>query len=187
MNADQFKSYQSSKKAELEELKNSKDKPKEKGKTMFTFFKKKEVPLEEGDSIENAIMRMEDGTEVSVQEMIDTVTNAKKNEKDDDKKKADMGMMVNVDGEDMSVKELMNRYKKGMKKNADDEEKAKKDEMDKKNEEDDKKRMDDEKKNSTYAKELENAIENGKAEANPLPMCMSDKVALGSKRYGSGK
>jgi len=168
MTPEQFEEYKKTKTAELQNEK--------KGKIMFKLFKK--VPVEK-DIDENAMIQLENGKEVSLKEMIETVQNAKKNEgEDDDDQKVNMETEIEVGEEKMPIKELVNRYLKSAKKNEDDEEEA-----NKKNEEEEaKKKEEEEKKNAAEKlKQLQNAHNNV---GDAIVETSFDQIKRGQERYG---
>lgn len=154
-----FSAYQDLKKRELH---NSKTEP-AKGTQMFKLFKnkKEEVTQIDGDTI----VELEGGKEVTVAEMLNALTSAKK--ADDEKtnaKPVDGDALVECNGEKIPVKELVSRFEKlnaKSKKNEDD----KKEEDDCKMNEDDEDKEKDEKKNKKNDGE-EDEDEEGKEKKN---------------------
>ena len=189
MTPDQFKDYQASKQREFDELQNSKTET-AKGKKMFKLFKNKR---EEVTQIDADTLLEVDGKTVSVQEMINSLVNSKKNSEDEEMEKKKMEKMnadseVDCDGEKMPLSELVNRYKTY--KNSEEDEKKKADEEkknaeDKKKEDEEKaKKEEEEKKNSKHFKDLKDA--RGEYEnAVTVIETSTDKVARGKARYGS--
>lgn len=179
---EEFKEYKEKKEFQLKELKNQKQ-----GRNvMLKFFKK--VPVE-NEIDENAMVQLENGKEVSLKEMIETVKNAKKNEKEEEQK-INMDSEIEVGEEKMPLKELVNRYVKMTKKNEDDEkkedeEKKNQEEKEKKENEDDDKEKE-EKKNAKKNEDFK-AIENaGKQDEiqNAVLETSFDKLKRGQERYG---
>lgn len=194
MTPEKFKSYQESKKRQLEELKNSLSESTE-GKQMFKMFKneRKEVSSVDADTI----VEYEPGKTATVGEMMNAM---KKNESDEDKakrekeekenaekaEKENAESMVDCDGEKMPMKEFVNRFK-AMKKNEDDrkaaDEKKNAEDKEKADKEDKEKK---EKENSRFT-ELQNAHENAPQIMNAaVADTATNKVARGVQRYGSG-
>lgn len=206
---DEFNAYQENKRLEMEQLKNSKTPDGEKTMSKLKFWKndKKEVEI---DPTATHTFTNDKGeqVEVSIQEMIDTHVNAKKNEADkkaEDEKENKKPKMndddeIDVDGEKMTMKDLVNSYrssKANAKKNSDEKseddkeneaEESESDKKDKENESDETDKKDEEKQNSKSAKhfdELNNA-HTTKATVNTIDTSM-DKMQRGQSRYGSGK
>lgn len=203
---EQFKQYKEEKELELKELQNSK---KEKG-TMLKFMRKKRETQEvDGD----LVLELKNGKEVSINEMIEVVSNAKKNEDDDDKDvKVNMDEIIPVGDEKMTIKDLVNAYLKTSKKNQEDEDAKEKEKQDKKNEEEEeekknaeeeakkkeeenkknmeeddaKKKDEDEKKNGRtggHYQALMNARSSGDNEERVVIESGADRVARGKERY----
>lgn len=188
MNPDEFKAYQDEKKITLNELQNSKKEKKGSDMLKKIFVKKEVATVEE---LTNASYTLEDGSTVSIGDMISTVENAKKNEAEDKKEeeKINMDMEVPVGDEKMNLKELINRYLETTKEKANAEDEKKKDEDEKANaeeeakkKEEDEKTKEDEKKNSKHFDELKNAAAKGKIEVS-APYLKMDGLALGKKNY----
>lgn len=191
LSQDDFKMYQAAQREHLNELQNSKS-PNSEGKKLMKFWKNKKEEATAADP--DAFMEIKNDkgetVQVTVQQMIDAVTNANKNS-DDDKKEEKENQKVMVNGEEMPLSELMNKYcdmvnklNSDEKKNAEDDEDKDKDE--KKNAEADDKKDDEkeEKKNSKdHFEELRNANKAALAVMN-IETSM-DKVSRGKSRYGS--
>jgi Uncharacterized protein conserved in bacteria (DUF2213) len=110
---DEFKEYQELQKKQLAELQNSQSNLK-KGITMFKLFKNSREEVTTIDS--DTIVSLENGKEITIQEMINAVGAEKKNDQ-----------MVKCGDEEMPLKELINRYTKlAAKKNADGDKDGKK-------------------------------------------------------------
>lgn len=128
MTPEEFKLYKESKREQLKELSNSKEKKGEK-KMAWKLFTKKEVTNSE--DLENAMVELSDGSAVSIKEMVNAVEEEKKEEEKKSKKNACNDLLeetVKVNGEDMKVGELVEHFEKKAKKNAEDEEKKKEEE-----------------------------------------------------------
>lgn len=191
---DEYKNYCAEKKAQLDELKNSKGATK-----MFKkLFKTESKEVTNAADIDDSTMvELQNGKSVSLKEMIEAVNaaeelknaKAKKNEADDkekeDKEKLNADTEVDVGGQKMPLGHLMNKYMNVQKENE-AEEKAKKDKEDaeKKNAED-KKKEEDEKTNQKHFEELKNA--KSKSSSFIQVDTSLDKVARGQERYGSKK
>jgi hypothetical protein len=191
---DEFKIYQSEKKSQLDELRNSKSKTQSKGTTIMKFFKrtKEEVNAVDDETLVEIKNDKGETVEISVKEMADAVLNAKKNEDDKEKEKNNDNLEVLVGDETMPLSELVNRYN-AMKKNAEDsdEDKEKENESDDEDEEKDNESDEDkdEKKNSSTAKDKKKNFEELR-NAHRAPggvftiETSSDKLARGKERYG---
>lgn len=192
MNVDEFKTYNSSKREQLNELKNSKEQTEESTK-MFKFFKKTEISNSE--EIAGAYITLENGKEVSVADMIASLENAKK-EEDEAKAKADekenetdMETKIQVGESEMTLNELVSKYTTlSEKKNAEEEEKEK-DEVEKKEKEN---ALEDEKEAEAKAEaeagkkhftDLKNSISEGEEDVSPTLEATSDKIKRGKERY----
>ncbi len=155
------------------------------------FWTKKEVTS--SDELQNAMVDLEDGSSISVNDMVKSLENAKKNEAEEDDKKEEKEKIntdseVDVDGEKMTLKELINRYQKMNTAKKDEEkanaeEKAKADEEKAKAEEEDKKIKEEEKTNSKSFDDLKKA--KGDDSVNISIDTSAAKVARGKSRYGS--
>ena len=184
MSPDDYKAYCMSKKAQLDELKNSKNVNPKKGNLMFFKMKKEEVSSIDEDTMVE--IKNDDGTvtEVSVFEMRDALLNAKKNEAEEEEK-INMDAEIDVGDEKMTVKELINRYTKTKKNEADeDKEKSNEDDEKENSEDEDEKENEadeDEKKNSHF-EELKNANK-VKADKAPSYMSHADRLAVGKAKY----
>lgn len=190
---EQFKQYNSDKEQTLERIANSKGEKSVK----FNFFKREKV--ENSADIETMSVRLKNGSELTISELVEKVENMSGY--------ASGEHMVKVnDNEEMSVSDLSNKYNEMCKKNADEEEAKKKnaedeelkkknsemtDEEKKKNEEEEKKKNEDAaaaeeaKKNSLdHFEALKNAdlsvIKN-----DVIVELTEDKIARGKSRYGS--
>lgn len=172
------------------ELKNSKGK-----KPMFKIFKNEKKEVTELDDLDGAVIELQNGESVSVEDMIKAVENAQKNESDKGKEdeKVNMDMEIEVGNETMPLKELVNKYKNMCKENEKAEEDAKKnmdeDKKAKENESDDDKKEneeDDEMKNAkseSYYEQLKNAHNS----SNVKFETSLDMLERGKSRYGSAK
>lgn len=154
MTPDDFKTYQDNLKNKLAELQNSNSK----GIPMFKFFKTKKEEVSASEIDKETIIELPDGTSVKVEEMVNAVANAKKNEKEKEEKEMENGdMEVDVQGEKMPLKELVNKYcKMNEKKNeteSEEEEEEKETLAEKKNKKVKKNRA--EKKNETDDENME--------------------------------
>lgn len=188
---EEFKSYQEATKAKLEELQNSKPKPRK--ENMFSIFKTKKEEVTQISP--DAMLELENGESVSIQEMVNAVKkNEAEDKKDDEEEKSEkvnMDTEIDVDGEKMPLKELVSKYKNAMKKNSDDKDADDKKDDEAKNADSDKSdddkskdedKKDDEKNNSKYFDELQNAH---KLTSVRVYETSSDKIARGMKLYGS--
>ena len=145
-----------------------------------------------------------DGKQVPFSDIINACKMAKKkNEDDDDKKLPDEikdDTVIEIDGEEMPFKNLKEHYRSMKKNEADAAEKKKDDEdaaKEKENEEKeeaDKEKAEKEKQNAAKvaadtkkAEELKNARLKGKPVAAQKHVTKQERVAEGSKRYGSAK
>ena len=187
---EEYKVYQETLTNQLKALHNSKETKKEE-KTMFKLFKntKQEVTSIDADTM----IELQNGKEVSIADMIEAITNAKKNEAAEEEK-MNMDSEVEVGDEKMPLKELVNRYNAMAKKNAEEcaeKEKANAEaEEDKKavdNEADEDKEKENEKdedekqqkKNDKYFEQLKNA--------HNQTVTVKKRIsgeALGKERYG---
>lgn len=195
-----YKAYCETKRAEIEELKNSK----QRGVTkMFKkIFKTEQKEITNAADLEGATVELNDGTTVTLADMIEAVelrnAKMKKNaegadkEKDGDKEKANKKMKLNSDtevdvgGEKMPLSDLMNRYSNAMKENAAEEEDKKKKEDEEKKNAEEKKKEEDEKANSKHFAELKNAREKA-ASAVKVVDTSIDQMQRGKDLYGSSK
>jgi hypothetical protein len=187
MSKDDYKAYCMSKKAQLEELQNSKNDEQPKENFIMNIFKRKKK--EEGDvflEIKNDKGEAE-STNISelIREELAEILNAKKNESEKEEEKMNMDAEIEVGNEKMTVKELINRYTKSKKNEADedeksneDDEKENSDDEEKENEADEEK---DEKKNSHFD-ELKNA---NKAPAQSIKtyMTFEERRELANSKY----
>ena len=200
MNADEYKTYNNSKREQLNDLKNSKEQTEESTK-MLKFWKKTEVSNSE--EIASIHHTLENGKEVSVADMIETVVNAKKEEdeakakseaeakaKADEKENGfDMEKKLQVGESEMTFNELVSEYLTlSEKKNAEDEEKEK-DEVKKKEKEN---ALENEKEAEAKVEaeagkkhfvDLKNSISEGEEDVSPTPEATSDKIKRGKERY----
>jgi len=186
LDAESYKSLMSDLDNQIE-LKNSKGKR----KPMLKFFKNEKKELTSLDDLEGAMIELQNGKTVSVQEMVNAVEDMKKKEKDMDEK-TNMDSMIRVGEEEMPLKELVNKYM-----NMCEERDNAKDDMDmdenkeKKNEDEGEKEEDEkmEKKNSTskdssdkkHFEELRNAGV-GSFEKT-LPYSKIDGLSVGKSKY----
>ncbi len=199
---DEFKIYQTNKRAQLNELQNSKEKV-----PFMKFFKnkKEEVSTVDADTMVEIQNEKGETVSVSIKEMTDAVLNAKakKNEADEDCKKEKMNenTSVTVGDETMPMSELMNRYSAAMKNEADEDEKKnaeddkEKEDKEKENASDEDKKDDDEKKENSKGEKEKTAVDhfeelrNAHAK-NPgvrVIETSQDKVARGRSLYGSAQ
>lgn len=112
MNPEQFKTYKETKKAQLEQLQNSKTKQGV-NKMQWKLFAKKEVT--NSDDISNVMVELSNGRAVSVREMVNAL--------EEDKAKEDlMACKVKVNGEDMAIADLISAFEKKDCRNEADEE-----------------------------------------------------------------
>jgi hypothetical protein len=169
-----FKSYNKSM-SEKKELQNNKTGG---NKMKFKLFKNKKEEVKEIDK--DTLIEIENGKQIKVADMIDTIIKNEKEEEDKEKEKLNMDGKVKVGEKEMTIKELVNKYmelKKNKSNEGDDDEAKKKEEEEnkKKNEEDDKDK-DKEKENAKKKKEQEdlkhfeeikNAIAKAKAGDKP--------------------
>jgi hypothetical protein len=130
------------------------------------------------------MLQLENGKEVSVKDMVAAITNAKKNEAEEEKKEQKVNMDTEVEvGEDkMPLKELVNKYMDlNNKKNAEDEEAKKKADEEKQNKEDEKIK-EEEKQNAKHFDQLKNAAETKAAQTQVIELSI-DKKERGKSRY----
>lgn len=119
MTPEEFKKYKETKKAQLEQLQNSKTKQGV-NKMQWKLFAKKEVT--NSDDISNVMVELSNGRAVSVREMVNAL--------EEDKAKEDlMACKVKVNGEDMAIADLISAYEKKDCRNEADEEEVKKEEV----------------------------------------------------------
>ncbi len=183
---EEFRLYNDEKKAKLVQLQNAKE-----DKKMFKVFKMKKEEVSPLDP--EAMVTLENGQDVSIGEMIQTVSNSKKNET-----KCNVDEEVDVDGEKMPIRELINRYQqmnKKNKKNEDEEdekkEKASPSEAAPNANEDDEDEDKSKKENSVDDEALEKARKHyynlmnahGNVHVEKIETT-SDKLARGKKYYG---
>lgn len=176
----QFKEYQQAKKAELDELKNSKQSAavnnKIKVSKMFKLFKNTREEVSEIDA--ETLVELENGKSVSIAEMINAVSKKNEEDKKEEEKKemVNMDMEIEVGEEKMPLKDLINKYSNMCKK-----ENEMKEEEEKKENEEKEKKEEEEKKNSKFFEEQKNALE----KSHPVNVLFSgDKVARGKELYG---
>lgn len=192
LDSESFKSYMRELRTQ-KELKNSK----EKRGALMKFFKTKKEEVDQVDSDTMVEITNDDGsvTELKVQDMINAVVNAKKNESEKDEEKINMETLVNVGDKEMTLKELISEYKNMCKKNAESEDEEKENESDeddeKKNEtEDDEKMNEDdeekkENKNSKDSKHFKNLMNASasKSDNQGGVSFRSDRLKRGSEKY----
>lgn len=186
-----FKEYQA---AKQKELNNSKD---EGTKTVFKMFKNKKEEVTEFDDLNGIDVELANGETVSLQEMINAVSEHKEKEaeaarvaaeaeknKEVKNNAVDMGMEIPMKTGTMKLGDLCTEYYqlKEMK-NAEDAKAKEKEVADKK-----KKEADDEKKNALDAMEKEQMEELANAHLKATPVIVKvdttqDKLARGSDRY----
>lgn len=163
--AQEFNAYQDGLKRQLAELHNSKEPPK--GTKMFKLFKNKQEEVTQVDG--DTVMQLEDGTQVSVTEMMNAVSAAAKAEKVKEKEMLNAKTEVKVGDETMTLEELSKRFtllNAKVKKN--DDEKVDDEDMENEDDEDDKK----EKKNKVKKNEADDEDEEkkkGKDKENSAP------------------
>ncbi len=185
--ADEYKNYQLEKETKLKELQNNK------GAKNMKFFKNTRQEVTEIDS--ETMIELEGGKEVSIQEMINAVTEKQNS-------KPDLSTVIAVGKEKMPLSELINAYSK-MKKNEDDEDKEEDDCKANESDETDEEKA--KKKEAEEAKEKENslaaekaatekaegmkhfeALKNAKADSEAKTLVIEtnfDKLARGKERY----
>lgn len=191
---DEFKNYQEGKRQQLAELKNSKTNEKKGSAMSFNLFKreKKAVSTIDADTLVEITNDKGETVEVSVQDMIAAVQNAKmkKNEADHEaaeskakeakeEEKLNENTEVSVGEEKMTLKELMNRY--GSVKANEAESKA----DEKKEETKENSKGSDSEKKPDHFSEISNA--NRRVETVSTVDTLTNKVQRGKNRYGSAK
>lgn len=184
---EEFRAYNVKKESELAVLCNSKGD----SKVAFKLFKKQK--LENSSELENAVVEMEDGTEISIKDMIETVRNANDAAKVLAKKKAkneiDKEEKIAVGDVSMTVAELISKYQDLLKKhesveetdskeNSEDDEKKK--DKEKENSEDDEKKKDKEAKEKTE-KENSEDDEDEKKKKKENALKLAEKKAIAEK------
>lgn len=183
---DEFKAYQDAKKKQLDELKNSKPEEKKGIFMKFFKFKKEEVSQADADTfaeIKNAKGEIE---HVKVQDMVDALLNAKKNEaeeKEEDEKENE-DQEVTVGDEKMPLSELINRYQKmnASKKNEADDEDDKEEEKENQDDEDEDDK--EEKSNSKkHFEELKNAHKKPMQNSKPTYKTWEERRELAKQKY----
>ncbi len=195
---EQFKQYKEEKAKQLEQMVNSKENPEGEKKMKWNLFKKDKTPA---DDLQNSIVKLEDGTEMELQTILNAV--AKKNEEDkakadeekkkEEEKKNDEELMkkeIKVGEKSMSVEDLVKEYQQMCKKNEEtDEEKKKK-------EEEEKKKKDEEEKNKKNALEEEEKRKQEllnagndifKNDVKVVADTSERQLARGAEKYGSKK
>ncbi len=188
---EEFNLYQKEKRDKLKILQNAKE-----GKKMIKFFKNTREEVKEID--EDTCIEI-DGKEVSVKEMINSVSEAEKAKKNKENAKSiDLETEVEVDGVKMSLKDLKDKFnslKNAKTCNEDDAEEDEEMENAKKKEAEEKKNALEEFKK---AEEVENAKKlkhyedfmnaAGKSKIGVMPIkSASDRLALGKSLYGSAE
>lgn len=198
---DEYKNYCATKRAQLEELKNSKG-----DMRMFKrIFNREEKEVTTVDALnDGSVLELQNGKTVTLKEMAEAYLNAKakknaeggaEEKKGDEKQKLNGDTEVDVGGEKMPLAHLMNKYMNVQKENeAAEEEKKKKESDEKKNAEDkdaeekknaaDKVKSEDEKANAKHFEELKNA--KAKTPFVQVDTAM-DQLARGQAQYGSAK
>lgn len=183
------------------ELQNSK---KEKRPMLKLFKTKREEITNAKDLDADTVFELENGQTATLEQMVNALKNAKKNE-DEKEEKINMDLQIEVGDEKMPLKDLINKYT-NMKKNESEEDKENEDKEEKENKrknsdedeeksnkkhkrnEDEEKDNEDEeeKKNShpDYFKQLQNAHKSHKAITVDTD---TDKLNRGLSRYGSKK
>lgn len=190
MTPDEFKDYNEAKEVENKNINNSKNT--KKGKIMFKLFKK--TPVEQ-EIDETSFVTLENGTEVSVKDMINAVEEKAKEEyekeKENKKNEADEDMTIEVNGKNMKISELVKEYENLCKKNKKNESEEEEDDKEKENEtseEIEKKEKDlaekKEKKENEKKQfeELKNSIKNNNS-ATLNYETTSEKIKRGKERY----
>lgn len=191
---DEFKIYQEEKKAKLKLLQNSKE-----GKKMkFWKTKKEEVTQVDDDTM----ITLENGQDVSLKEMINSVTaSAKKNSKENEEK-VNMDSKVAVGDTEMSIGELVTKYNAMCKANKPSDEESEEEKAKKAKEKEDGEKKNAQEADAKKALEALEALKtaeslkyfkdlmNASTSATPLTPKIettTDKVSRGSELYGSGK
>lgn len=188
MTVEKFKTYQDTKRRQLQELQNSKSTSGKGLTSMFNTLKLfKRTPVE---TIDADTLVEKNGQIMTADEFLNG--KMKKNESDEDKEKMNADSMIDC-GEgygDVPLGELINGFK-AMKKNEADEkknaeDKAKKDEDDKKAKEKENADKDDEEKKNARFEELRNAHNRQATPTVTISETSTAKVERGKQRYGSG-
>lgn len=194
---EEFKLYNSQKRAQLEELKNSK------GATrMFKrLFKNKQEEVTNAEGIdEGTMVELQNGKTVSLKEMIESITKAeelenakakknsdagaKEEKKDDEESKLNAETEVMVGDKKMPLGHLMNKYQ-NMQKENEAEEAKKKSEKDEAEEKANSKALADAALEKANFDELKNAKNKG---ATVVQVdTVQDQLARGKANYGSSK
>ena len=208
---EEFKEYQATKKNELRELQNSKEKNNNGGFKMKLFKNKREEVTNSTDLDDDTIIEIANGVEVTLGDMKKAVL--AETEKQNAKEKINMDSEIECGDEKMSIKELMNRYEKSKKNSkekknedaeageeSDDEAEAKKTAAEekknkkvkeKKNEDDDGEEKENEltPEEAKYLKkfrEIQNAADKGKKHVVKNVDTTFDQLRRGKEMYGSG-
>ncbi|MGB2578979.1 hypothetical protein AAIR98_000898 [Elusimicrobium simillimum] len=197
MTPEDFKAYKEAKRAQLNQLQNSKDDAKEK-KSManpFKLFTRKEVTNSE--ELSEAMVELKDGKTMSIKEIINAVEETKKEEekeKEDKKNEEEvLSKKIKVNGEEITVKELIDCYEASMENEEEVEEEEVVVKKDKKNTDKEEEKEEDEKKDKKNSKlshfdALLNAAEKHNAKKDGIVIDTVDrKLARGQERYGSEK
>ena len=190
MTKSEFKAYNLKRREQLNELKNSKDEPKEETE-MIKFWKKTEVT--DLADLSNASLTLENGKDVTIAEMVEKLEIANAEEAKEEEKEntaVDMSQLVNVAGKDMTIDDLVSTYNSMVEKEnakAEDEAKAEKEVADKKAEEEKtnaKELEDKEAEEMKHVDELKNAISEGQnAPVMEHVETTQDAIARGKERY----
>lgn len=169
---DQFKAYKEGKQKELLQLQNSKG-----AKKMFKVFKKTKEEVSEIAA--DTMFELENGREVSFEEMVNAIESAEAAKKAaEQKEKLNENTEVTVNGEKMSLKKVIERFNaiEMEKKEAEEGEEEEKEEVKEKI-----KKAADEKTNAKYFDELANA--NKKSAERNIVDTVDDRLARGKERY----
>lgn len=156
LSPEEFRAYNEKKRKELKNLVNAKE---EKKKMGFKLWSLKKEEVQNADDIANAVVGLEDGTEMPLAEIVKFVSAAQKKENE---QKINMGSKIKVGNEQMTVKDLVNAYE-ALKKNAAKDDDG--DEDDKENDEDEEEG--DEKDEKDEKKEKKNKKKKNAAEGKP--------------------
>lgn len=191
--ADGFKQYQAQKKKELEQLQNSEDEIKNKGakKMPIKFFNKAKTEVTKADDLnEDTVIQLSNNDEISLGDMIKTVTD----KKEADKKAAEQAQLVNDDtivevgGEKMTLKALKEKYEAIQLANEGEEEEAEKaaEEEVKKEETEkaEKKKEEEQLANSANFQKMKKAGNGAQEEGRKVVSTSFSMIAEGKKRYG---
>lgn len=185
MDCTQFKQYNDSLEAQLEELKNSKeDNFSIIGGIKMKFFTSKKEEIKNADDIS---IQLENGKDILLSEMVNAVKkNEEEKKKEEEKKeKYNEDDKIEVGEESMTIKELKNKYmnlckeveeKKNEDEKKEEEEKKKKEEAE--NEEKEKKK-EEEKKNSKHFTGMKERIQKGMDEVQNSYETMDEKLQRG--------